>query len=747
MAVPTPNKMAKKILKVNGMTCAACTASIETALTAVAGVISANVNLATEKVAVTFNPEVVTFKQIQSVITNLGYKVGDNHHHPDQPPETTRLRWRLIASIVLGLPLVYLTMGEMLGLPTPNLPAALTVLGQLALTTAVIVISRELWRSGLKGLLSRRPNMDSLIFIGTAAAYFYSLAATLNWLKLAEGNPPDLYFESAALILVFITLGKYLEVITKGKTSAAIKKLAGLQAQDAVVIRNGKEQTIPLDQIRVGDRVLVKPGEKIPVDGIVTEGYSAVDESLLTGESLPVEKVVDGEVTGGTINQTGRLIFRVTRIGEATTLSQIIKIVEEAIASKAPIQKLADTVSGYFVPTVIGIASVTLIVWLIAGQTVAFALTAFVAVLIVACPCALGLATPTAVMVGTGLAAERGILIKSGRALETAHRLTTIVFDKTGTLTEGQPQVTDLVGVAYSPSQVLSLAASLEKGSEHPLAQAIVDHAKRKRVKLSPIRDFAAIPGQGITGRLKSPKHPEKILLGNQRLMTNHQITLDPPTEQIVGKLERKGQTVVILAVGGKIAGVIAIADTLKKGSPETVAALVRMGKEVLMITGDRRPVAEAIAGKLGIKKVLAEVLPQEKASQIKKLQDQGRVVAMVGDGINDAPALAQADLGIALGSGTDIAREAGEIILIGSRLPAVTTAIDLSGYTLRKIKQNLFWAFFYNSVGIPIAAGVLYPLTGWLLNPALAAAAMALSSVSVVTNSLLMRRYTAPAS
>jgi Cu+-exporting ATPase len=557
----------------------------------------------------------------------------------------------------------------------------------------------------------------------------------------------ELYFESAAFILIFISLGKYLEAVTKGKTSQAIKKLMGLQPKTAIIIKDGGELEIPIDEVKAGDIVLVKPGEKIPVDGIVVDGYSGVDEKAITGESMPVEKKKGDTVIGATINKTGVLKFEATKVGSQTMLAQIIKIVEDAMGFKAPIQLLADKVSFYFVPTVFGIAFLAGILWLLLGYPFSFALTIFVAVLIIACPCALGLATPTAVMMGTGLAAEKGILIKSSKALEIARSINMVVFDKTGTLTKGEPVVTDIISVGEAKpasvkevglaSRVLEIAGSIEKNSEHPLAQAIVNKAKENKLALSEVEGFEAVPGGGV----KADFENKQVLLGTRKLMADNKIKTDAIEDKMV-TLEHQGKTAMILAYNKKIIGIIAVADVLKENSKEAVDALHKMGKQVAMITGDNKRVAQAIADQVGIDRVLAEVLPQGKSDEIAKLQAEGKIVAMVGDGINDAPALAKADLGIALGSGTDVAMETGEIVLIKDDLRDVVSSIDLSKYTLRKIKQGLFWAFFYNIVGIPIAAGIIYPLTGWLLNPSIAAAAMAFSSVSVVLNALSMKLY-----
>ena len=746
--------MIKIILPIGGMHCAACAINIENALRKEKGVVEANVNFASEKASLEFDPQKISLAKIKKSVEKAGYQVLEiKEHKKEGEQEIEKLKKRLLISFIFGLPLIYLVMGSMVGLPTPTFPKIFEVFIQFVLATIVILVSFDLWRSGFKSLVQLKPNMDSLIFIGTASAYFYSLIVSIIFWIDPQSTPPHLYYESAVFILVFITLGKYLEAMTKGKTGEAIKKLIGLQPKEATIIRKGQEIKILINQVKVGDIVLIKPGEKIPVDGVVVEGYSSLDESMITGESIPVEKAKDDEVIGGTINQTGRLVIRADRVGKDTMLAQIIKIVEEAMGSKAPIQVLADKVSFYFVPGVIGMAVLALIIWLLFGQSFTFALTVFVSVLIIACPCALGLATPTAVMMGTGLAAQSGILIKTSKALEMAQKVNMVVFDKTGTLTKGKPIVTDVVKINQSNLNLLQIAASLEKSSEHPLAEAIVNEAKEKKIKLSPVQDFEAIPGKGIRARYKN----NLVLIGTRKLITDNDITIEKNIEKKIERLEKQGKTVMIMALRqpsaraqvegarvkkGEIIGLIAVADTLKEYSQEAVATLHKMGKKVAIITGDNKRVAQAIAQQVGIDEVLAEVLPQEKAEKIKDLQKQGSVVAMIGDGINDAPALAQADLGIALGSGTDVALETGEIVLIKDDLRDVIKAIDLSKYTLKKIKQNLFWAFFYNSVGIPIAAGVLYPFIGLLLNPAVAAAAMAFSSVSVVSNALLMKRY-----
>ncbi len=737
----------KIILQIGGMDCASCAANIENSLRKEAGVISANVNFASKKLYLEFDNTKTNIIRVKNIIEKLGYKVTEetinkempDHHQEAKAQEIKKLRNIFIISLVLSLPILYLVMGKMIGLPIPPLPLKIEVIIQFLLTTAIMIANHPIYVSGWKKLIRRNPNMDSLIETGTLAAYFYSLAISLLvWFKPNfAGN--NLYYESAALILVFISLGKYLEAKTLGKTSEAIKKLIGLQPKEATIIKDDQEIKIPISEVKVGDIILVKPGEKIPVDGVITDGYSAVDEKAITGESIPVEKKKGDQVIGATINKTGILKFKATRVGKDTMLAQIIKIVEEAMGSKAPIQLLVDKVSFYFVPSVIGIATSAFLLWLLVGQSLAFALTVFVAVLIIACPCALGLATPTAVMMGTGLAAKNGILIKSIKALEIACNLDIVIFDKTGTLTKGEPSVTNVIKIKndISENSILQIAASVEKNSEHPLAQAVVNKAKEKKINLSEVKNFQAISGQGVEAKLKN----KKILLGTRKLMIDNQI--DPtPIEEKIMELENEGKTAMILAQDKDIIGIIAVADTLKDYSKEAVKMLSKMGKRVAIITGDNRRVGQAIAKQLGIDKVLAEVLPQEKSAEIKRLQREGNIVAMVGDGINDAPALAQADLGIALGSGTDVAMETGEIVLIKDDLRDVVAAIDLSKYTFNKIKQNLFWAFFYNTVGIPLAAGILYPFTGWLLSPVIAATAMAFSSVSVVSNALLMKRY-----
>ena len=726
----------KIVLKIGGMHCATCAINIERALKEKKGVRGVRVNYASEKASVEFDSKEIDVEGIGKVIEKVGYRVAEKDNK-DEEKRLVGLKKKVMVSFLLVAPLFYVAMGGMLGLPKSEMGEKVLVLIQLVLSSVIVCLWLNLWRSGLKSLASLKPNMDSLVFIGTAAAYFYSLIVSVWW-WVYRGEVPELYFEGAAFILVFINLGKYLEVTSKGKASEAIKKLMKMEAKEAVIWKKGKEVKVAIVEVRVGDVVIVKPGGKIPVDGVVMEGSSSVDESMISGESMPVAKKKGDRVIGATINQRGSLRIRVSQIGGKTMLAQIIRVVEEAIASKAPIQLLADKVSYYFVPAVIGIAIVALVVWLSLGADFSFGLRVFVSVLIVACPCALGLATPTAVMMGIGLGAKRGILIKSSKALEVAKEIKTVVFDKTGTLTAGRAEVTDVMGLnGNSNKEVVKIAVSLEKKSEHTLAEAIVKRAKVKKIKGVEIRRFRAIEGEGVMGMMGGAR----IYLGNRRLMRGKKISFNEE-EKIIKKWERQGKTVVMLGKRGKMMGIIAVADKMKEGSREAVERLFKMGKKIVMMTGDNERVAKVIAKDLGINEVLAGVLPGKKSDEIKKLQKRENKVAMVGDGINDAPALAQADLGIVMGSGTDVAIETGEIVLLKNDIDGVVKAINLSSYTLNKIKQNLFWAFFYNMLGIPIAAGVLYPLAGWLLNPAIAAAAMAFSSVSVVSNALLMKRY-----
>ncbi|MBK4072831.1 copper-translocating P-type ATPase [Staphylococcus aureus] len=741
----------KKTFAITGMNCASCAQTIEKATRKLDGVLEANVNLATEKMNIQYDASAVSVSDIMDAVSNAGYEAREDIESAESVDEDREKKQRAIKNLwkrvwisaVFSVPLLYIAMGHLLGAPLPSVidpafnPAAFAII-QIVLTLPVVIVNRSIYAVGYKTLFRGHPNMDSLIAIGTGAAFLYGIFATIMilWGEVSFAN--DLYFETAAVILALITLGKYLETLTKGKTSDAIKKLMGLAPKTAIVVRDGKEVEISIDEVVVGDTLIVKPGEKMPVDGLVLEGMTSVDESMLTGESIPVEKTAGDNIIGASINKNGTIQYKATKVGKDTALSQIIKLVEDAQGSKAPIAKVADIVSGYFVPIVIGLAILSGLAWYFGGQTGLFALTIFISVLVIACPCALGLATPTALMIGTGKGAENGVLIKSGVALETTHKLQTIVFDKTGTITEGKPKVTDIVVAnGVKENELLALAASAEKGSEHPLGEAIVKGAEDRELTFMKTRSFSAIPGHGIEVTIDD----KNLLLGNRKLMDDRNISLDS-LENSSNQLASQGKTPMYIAMNGKIAGIIAVADTVKENSLKAIQKLHDMGIEVAMITGDNKRTAEAIAKQVGIDRVLSEVLPEDKASEVKKLQDEGRKVAMVGDGINDAPALAQADVGIAIGSGTDVAMESADIVLMRSDLMDVPTAVQLSKSTIKNIKQNLFWAFAYNTAGIPVAMGILFLLGGPLLSPIFAAAAMSFSSVSVLLNALRLKRF-----
>jgi len=743
-------------LKISGMSCAACSARVEKAFKKLDGITDAAVNFATEEATVKYNPQIVKITDLKQAVTNAGYKVLDTESKTAADEDRIRKRreikilWiKFIISAVFCVPLLYFAMGHMLSwwnVPMPRMfepmmyPLNFAIL-QVCLTIPIIIVGYKFYTVGFKAIWKRSPNMDSLIAVGTTAAILYSLYSMVMVILGDFKAGMHLYFETAGVIITLILLGKTLEAVSKGKTSEAIKKLMGLAPKTATVIRDGKETEIPIDEVEVGDIILVKPGEKIPVDGVVTEGCTAIDESMLTGESIPVDKKADDKVFAASINKNGLIQFKATKTGADTALAQIIKLVEDAQTSKAPIAKLADIVSGWFVPIVFGIAVLSLAAWLIGGKDIVFGLSIFVAVLVIACPCALGLATPTAIMVGTGVGAKNGILTKSGEALETTHKIKTIVFDKTGTITEGKPEVTDIITVSsIKQDELLQIAASAEKGSEHPLGEAIVRACEKDGLKFLKIDNFEAITGFGISVHLGK----KQILIGNKKLMANKKITTDILAEQS-DTLAQDGKTPMYVAIDGKLVGIIAVADVVKQSSREAITALQRMGIEVAMITGDNKRTAEAIAKQVGITRVLSEVLPEDKVNEVKKLQAEGKKVAMVGDGINDAPALAQADIGIAIGSGADVAMESADIVLMRSDLMDVPAAILLSKRTIRNIKQNLFWAFGYNTLGIPIAAGILYLFGGPLLNPIFAAAAMSLSSVSVLLNALRLRFFKKP--
>lgn len=739
--------MVNKTFKIEGMTCASCARAVERAARRLEGVASANVNLATEKLAITFEPSVLSVSDIKKAVKNAGYKAveEDGGKSGDSNEKERRLLWRrFIISVIVTMPLLYISMGHMAGLPLPGFidpmmnPRAYAIT-QLILTLPVVAAGYRYYIVGFKTLLKRSPNMDSLVAIGTGAAVVYGIYAIGRIFMGDTDYAMNLYFESAAVILTLITLGKYFETVSKGKTSDAIKKLMGLAPKTATVIKDDKEVEIPVEEVMVGDIIIVRPGERIPVDGIVISGVTSVDESMLTGESIPVEKHEGDIVTGASLNKNGSIRYKATRVGKDTTLAQIIKLVEDAQGSKAPIAKLADIISGYFVPIVMILAVLSGLAWyVIGGESITFSLTIFISVLVIACPCALGLATPTAIMVGTGKGAENGVLIKSGEALETAHKVDTVVLDKTGTITEGKPKVTDVIAAGgISGETLVMLAASAEIGSEHPLGEAIVEHAKKMGLDIKDATEFKAIPGHGIEVTIEG-RH---VLLGNRKLMDDRNISLEELAEAS-DRLANEGKTPMYAAIDSMAAGIIAVADTVKATSKKAIETLHKMGIKVVMITGDNSRTAQAIARQVGIDRVLSEVLPEDKSNEIKKLQSEGSKVAMVGDGINDAPALAQADIGIAIGSGTDVAMESADIVLMRSDLIDVSKAIQLSRSTIRIIKQNLFWAFAYNTVGIPVAMGILHIFGGPLLNPMIAGAAMSLSSVSVVSNALRLKRF-----
>jgi Cu+-exporting ATPase len=747
-------KTHKVILPVQGMSCASCVNHVQKALNQVSGVIDASVNFASEKATVVYSSGQTSAEDLATAIASAGYMVLEideeqfvDNEKAVREAEFKRLKRKFYMGVVLVAPLFILVHWDKLGL-TGILPLSgqTNYLLQLLLQTPVqFWVGLQFYKGALAAAKHKTSDMNTLIAVGTSAAYLYSVLATFfPGLFAAEGLAPKVYFDTAGAIIVLILLGRLLEARAKGQTSEAIRKLIGLQAKTATIVVNGEENEIPVEQVLIGDTVIVKPGEKIPVDGVLLEGHSAVDESMVTGESIPVEKTVGDEVVGATLNKTGTFKFKATKVGKDTMLAQIIKMVEKAQGSKPPIARLVDIIASYFVPAVISAAVITFGIWYFFGPAPAltYAVLNFVAVMIIACPCALGLATPTSIMVGTGKGAEHGVLIRGGEALETAHKLNAIVLDKTGTITRGEPVVTDIVTAAeYQINEILLLAASAEKGSEHPLGEAIVKKAKEYELKLDNPVGFNVIPGHGIEAFISD----KKLLLGNTKLMQDKNIDLSG-MEQKAEALAVEGKTPMWVATDGEIAGIIAVADTIKENSRTAVAALHHLKLEVIMLTGDNQRTADAIAGQIGVDRALAEVLPEVKASEVKKLQDEGKKVAMVGDGINDAPALAQADVGIAIGTGTDVAMESADITLISGDLTGVVTAIALSKATIRNIKQNLFWAFAYNTILIPVAAGVLFPFFGILLNPIFAAAAMGLSSVTVVTNALRLRRFRPPA-
>lgn len=750
----------KQKFDVTGMTCSACSAHVEKAVGKLEGIQAVNVNLLQNSMVVEYDETALQTEDIIRAVESGGYGASPQGANPAssaaEPPKNVALeemavmKKRLISSFCFLIPLFYISMGHMMGAPLPaillgNENIMIFALTQLLLATPVLIINKKFFMVGFKALWNRAPNMDSLVALGAAASYLYSLFAIYAMayhmgrgdLEMAHHYGMELYLEGAAMILTLITVGKYMETRSKGKTSEAISKLMDLAPKMATVLRGGVEQEIPIDQVIVGDTIIVRPGQSIPVDGKLIEGFSAVDESAITGESIPVDKQVGDTVIGATVNKNGFFKMEATRVGNDTTLSQIITLVEEAGASKAPIAKLADTVSGIFVPVVITIAILATIVWMLVGQPFSFALSIGIAVLVISCPCALGLATPTAIMVGTGKGAEYGILVKSAESLEIAHKIDTVVLDKTGTLTEGHPIVTDVLpapGVLRNP--FLKKAASIEALSEHPLAEAVVSYAKEKDIALYNAENLSATAGQGIEADVDG-KH---ILGGNLKLMQERGIDLQGFAEKAEA-LAKEGKTPLFFAEGEKLLGVLGLADTLKATSKNAVDAFHQMGIDVVMLTGDNKRTADAIANQLGIH-AIAEVLPQDKEMEVRRLQESGKKVAMIGDGINDAPALTRADVGIAIGAGTDVAMESADIVLMKSDLLDAVTAVQLSHATIKNIKQNLFWAFFYNVCGIPLAAGVFYSVLGWKLNPMFAAAAMSFSSAFVVGNALRLKLF-----
>ena len=748
-----PQVVKRAELGVDGMTCASCSAAVERALKKLDGVTDISVNLATNRASFVYNPAKVKLAQIREAISKAGYTPLDLASEDTRDLEREkreralrRMRLRLIFSAVFAAPILYIAMAHMfpkIGVPlpafmNPHMFPLVFALVQLVLTIPVLIAGGRFFRVGMKTLFKGAPNMDTLVAIGTGSAFLYGVYATVLIYLGDVGFAQHLYFESAAVVITLVMLGKYLEAASKSKTSEAIKKLMNLRPKTAVVVKDGVELEVSMDEVAVGDVVLVRPGSAIPVDGVVNNGASSVDESMLTGESLPVEKQPGSPVTGGSINGEGMLRFTVTQVGEDTALSKIIRLVEEAQGRKAPIAKLADVISGWFVPAVLGVAVVASVIWALAGKDFNFVLNIFVTVLVIACPCALGLATPTAIMVGTGKGAELGVLIKGGEALETTHSIDTVVLDKTGTITQGKPELTDIrLYTKAQEADLLALAASAERGSEHPIARAIVEAAERRNLSLVSPESFRAVPGRGIEAFVNG----HRVLSGNAALLREFEIDVSLSEADALA-LAAEGKTLMYIAVDGALAALMAAADAVRPTSRAAIERLKAIGLDVYMLTGDNASTASAVARSVGIEHVLSDVLPDGKAKEVEKLQSQGLRVAMVGDGINDAPALVQADVGMAIGTGTDVAVESADVVLMRGDLSAVAAAVALSRATIRNIRQNLFWAFAYNIVGIPFAAGLLYAFGGPLLTPVFAGAAMALSSVSVVTNALRLKRF-----
>ena len=753
----------KEKFDVTGMTCSACSSRVEKCVSKLEGIENVSVNLLTNSMQVEYNDTVLSESQIIDAVVKAGYGASPKQEHVqtvaagkakvmENPMEKQiqNMKFRLIVSFVFLVPLMYVSMGHMVGLPLPGFLTGIEnavsfAFTQLLLCLPIIYVNRKYYIKGFQTLAHLAPNMDSLIAIGSTASLVYGIFAIYRMsYGLGSGNMEvvhlyyhDLYFESAAMILALITVGKYLETRSKGKTSEAITKLMDLAPKTAVVERDGREQEIPVEQVVAGDVVIVRPGQNVPVDGFIWEGSTSLDEAAITGESIPVHKQEGDTVIAATMNKTGFVKFKATRVGDDTTFSQIIRLVEEASSSKAPIAKIADKIAGVFVPVVMVIALVTAVVWLLSGSTFEFALSCAISVLVISCPCALGLATPVAIMVGTGKGAEQGILIKSGEALETAHNLQSVVLDKTGTITQGRPVVTDIHTEGWTKKEFLALAAGMEVKSEHPLAEAILDYAKKEGISPVQVDNFNSIPGKGLEVSVNGRRY----YAGNERLMREKEISLDNCLK-LLEVMADEGKTPLIFAEETQVLGVIAVADVVKPTSKEAIKELKDLGIEVVMLTGDNRRTAEAIRRQLDIDTVIAEVLPQDKERKISELQEAGKVVAMIGDGVNDAPALARADVGMAIGAGTDVAIESADVVLMKNDLKDAVTAIRLSKAVIRNIKQNLFWAFFYNTLGIPIAAGIFYPLLGLKLNPMIGAAAMSMSSIFVVSNALRLKWF-----
>lgn len=743
--------MKQEIYKISGMTCASCSSAVERVTRKLEGVSRSDVNLATNKMTIEYDETLVKPQDIITKVEKAGFGAEKDHTREREEQEQEkretqdnyrRIKRRLIISIVLAVPLLYISMGHMIPVTLP-LPDFLHMhshplnfaLAQLILTTVILICGRKFYTVGFKTLFAGHPNMDSLVAIGTGSAYLYSIIITTQ----IPGNPQmaeNLYFESAAVVVTLVMLGKFLESRSKGKTSEAIQKLMELAPDVAILIKDGEEKQVSVSEIQKGDLILVRPGSKVPLDGEVVSGVTSVDESMLTGESIPVEKEAGNEVIGGSMNYNGAIQVKVTHTGSDTTLAKIIQLMEEAQGKKAPISKLADTVAGYFVPTVLIIAVLAAVIWAIAGHSLSFVLSVFMSVLVIACPCALGLATPTAIMVGTGKGAGYGILIKSGEALELTHKVDTVVLDKTGTVTEGKPKVITVLTETLEKDELLRIAAACERSSEHPLGQAIVEAAKEKGLAMAEPEFFQSVTGKGIEAKLDG----REIHIGNERMLTEMEVSLGALKTE-AEKIAEKGQTPMFVVIDRKLEGIISVADTIKETSRQAIEDIQKLGRKVYMLTGDNRRTADYIGKKVHVDEVIAEVLPEDKVSVVAGLQQDGKNVMMVGDGINDAPALAQADVGVAIGSGSDIAMESSDIVLMKSDLQDVYRAIKLSKGTIRNIKQNLFWAFIFNSLGIPVAAGLLYAFGGPLLNPIFAGLAMSFSSVFVVTNALRLKR------